>query len=92
MQAFLVLAAPFVVRAIFVYLGMGLLTFVGYQVAVNTLLTAVENGYSSLGSDVLSYLALAGVNTGFGYILAAVSIRVGALLAPKLTWDAVTPE
>lgn len=78
----MMLAGP-LARQVMISLGLAVVTYTGVDLAVNGLLDAAKAAWTgSLSADVVSYLALSGVNTGLSLLAGAISGRV-ALFATK---------
>lgn len=56
-------------------LGMGFVSFAGYAVVVNALVSSAQTAWNGIGGDTLVYLSLAGFPTGFGIILGCIVTR-----------------
>jgi len=65
-------------------LGVGTLTFYGYRTLVDELTQRVYDSYAGLPVDVLNLLALSGITTSLGIVLAALVIRATFVFSPKL--------
>lgn len=59
-----------------VSLGLGFVSFAAYASAADLIISTIQNNWSGIGSDVLSYLSLAGFPQGFGIILGSIVMRL----------------
>ncbi|GEM_PF-6815724 len=64
-------------------LGFGVLTFTGYKVAVDSIVSSVVNSVNSLPTEIYNIAALGGFVTGFGIVLAAIVARAGLLFLDR---------
>lgn len=69
------LVGPMLIQAL-IALGVGVLTVVGLDVALDQALSWITAGVGGLPSDMANVLALGGVFEGLSYIAGALSARV----------------
>jgi hypothetical protein len=65
-------------------LGVGVVTYVGVDLAVSSLLEQARSAYQGLPSDVAGYLSYGGVPTAFAIICGGLTARVTILSLKKL--------
>jgi len=65
-------------------LGIGLLTFGGYLLAVDQLRDLALSTYGGLPVAILAYADIAGVPLGMGYVVAAVVMRAAFDFMPRI--------
>lgn len=68
------IAAP-LVKNVLVALGIGMVTFAGFQLMVNQAKSWVQSSFSGLPSDVIAILGLAKVDVAVNIVFAAVITR-----------------
>ena len=71
-------------KKILASLGIGLVSFIGVQAAVGALLEQARAAWSGMGSEVASYLGLAGAHTALSVIAGAIVARVALMTLKKL--------
>lgn len=79
----LALAGP-LARQVLVSLGIGLVTFVGLDAAVNGALDAVKNNLGSLSGPMVQIFGMAGVFTAFSIIAGGVTAGVSMIALKRL--------
>ena len=90
MQAFLIgslgiLIKFFIVRMA-VSLGLSVVSFVGYAMALDWLADVVANAFMSLPNDILQILLIAGLGEGLGYLFGGFMFRVTMATMSKLAF------
>jgi len=81
--AFLAAMAGPLAKQVLMALGFGVVTFIGVDLALDSLLSVARAAWSgSLSADVAAYVAMAGINTGLSIIAGAMVGRV-TMLATK---------
>lgn len=73
------------VRRVLTALGIGMLTFAGFQVSVNAAKTYVQNNFSGLPSDVVQILGLLKFDIAVNIVFAAVITRAVIAGMDKVT-------
>lgn len=73
MSALISLIIKFAILRVIIGLGFGILTYGGVTYALNRGIAEIKTGYNSLPSDILNFMAIAGVPEYFGIVLGAVS-------------------
>lgn len=74
--AFLTLAAGPIARRALAGVGVGVVTYAGLDTALGGALDAARAAFNGLPSDVMGYVAHAGVHTCFAIIAGAITTRV----------------
>jgi Protein of unknown function (DUF2523) len=69
------IAGP-IARKVMVGLGVGTVTFLGLQTALNAAISAASSAYGSLAAVPAAFLAMSGFNTAIGIILGALVARL----------------
>lgn len=82
-QWLLSLAWP-LARRVLVQLGVGFVTYEAVSTAIDSMLDMSRSAYESGDSNVLVFLAIAGVPKVFGIIAGGISARVAFLASKKL--------
>ena len=77
--SFLVALSGPIVKTALRALGIGVLTMVGVDVALQSLLTVAKTAWGSFPAAVAAYVSLAGVNTGLSIIAGALIARVALI-------------
>jgi len=77
------LAGP-AIRKILASLGMGFVSFLGVQAALNAALSAAKSAWSGMGGDTLGLIELAGASTAISIIAGALTARLTLLAIKKL--------
>lgn len=80
-----VLIKFFIVR-LSVALGLSVVSFAGYAIALNWLADVVANEVLALPNDILQMLLIAGVGEGLGYLFGGFMFRVTMATMSKLTF------
>ena len=57
-------------------LGMGFISFAAYAAVGDLLISQIQSSWSGMGTDIISYLSLAGFGTGIGVILGCIVTRL----------------
>jgi hypothetical protein len=68
-------AGPLVKRALGA-LGIGVVSYVGVEVAVDTMLGAARSAWQGMPADIAAYMAYCGANQALGIIAGAIVARV----------------
>lgn len=64
-------------KRVLIALGIGVLTYGGYSVLVDSLKTHVIEKWGQIPTTTLNVLTLAGFTEAFGIVLGAIAVRVG---------------
>lgn len=84
MPAFLLaLVGPLAIRVL-AALGLGVVTLVGMDAAVNTIFNIISTQFSGLSGDVAGLLYLSGVPSGMAMILSALFARIAIVQGSKI--------
>lgn len=75
------LAGP-IARRVLLSLGLGVVTYVGLDVALSAALSSAKASLGALPADIAALLAIAGVNTAASILAGALTARV-AMIALK---------
>lgn len=78
------IASPIVIRVL-TQLGIGIVSYVGVEAAVNGLISLAHNSWSGLPAVVLQFMAIAGVNTALGIIAGGVTARLTTMVFKRFT-------
>lgn len=81
--AFILFALPAVLKKILGYLGLGFVSFTGFQFIINQLKTFVMSRFDSFPADVLNIILLAKVDVGISVIFAGMTISITIKLIAK---------
>jgi hypothetical protein len=82
--AFLSAFAGPIAKRVLISLGFGIISATGITTALNSLISAAQSYYSSVGSYAAGVLGLCGMGTALGMISAALVFRVTYDNLPKL--------
>lgn len=74
-----------VVGRVLIALGIGFVTYSGFDVAIGWLLDFIKANFSGMPSDVLSFLAWLWVDKAIGMMFSAYSVAIGFKLAGSTT-------
>lgn len=78
------LASP-IARQVMISLGLGVITFAGVDVAVNSILGQAKTAWAgSFTGDVAQLLAMAGANTALSIIAGAIIARVSMMVLKRI--------
>ncbi|CAG4882794.1 conserved protein of unknown function [Georgfuchsia toluolica] len=80
---FLIAIAVPIVKRVLIALGIGLITYGTYSVAVDQVRSAVLTQWGSLGSATAAILSLGGVGESLGIILGALASRAALMAAAR---------
>jgi len=75
------LAGP-IARRVLLSLGLGVVTYVGLDLALSAALSSAKSSLGALPADIAALLAIAGVNTAASILAGALTARV-AMIALK---------
>lgn len=78
------IASPIVIRVL-THLGIGIVSYIGVEAAVNGLISLAQNSWSGLPAVVLQFMAIAGVNTALGIIAGGVTARLTTMVFKRFT-------
>lgn len=78
------ISSPIVVRVLS-QLGIGIVSFIGVEAAVNQLISMAQSHWMGLPSVVLQFMAIAGLNTALGIIAGGVSARLTLMVFKRFT-------
>lgn len=67
---------PSLVARVLAALGMGVITVTGFNIAWNQLKAIIISNFQGFPADIAALAGLAGVGTGIGIILGAITARV----------------
>lgn len=74
--AFLTAAAGPLAKRVMTALGVGVVTYVGLDLAVGGLLAAARDSFNGMPADVMAYLAYARVPTAFAIVAGGITARL----------------
>jgi Na+-transporting NADH:ubiquinone oxidoreductase subunit NqrE len=79
---------PFIVRYIFIGLGVGAITFIGVSAAIDQLETYVAQAFSGLPANLAAMLSLARLDEALSLVVSAYAARVSILYSLKssISW------
>jgi Flp pilus assembly pilin Flp len=73
---------PFLISKIFGFIGIGLLAYVGLDIAIDAIETAIFAQFDNIGTDLLSILKIMGLLTGvkimFGAMSGVIALKIAA--------------
>lgn len=78
------IASPIVIRVL-IQLGIGIVSYVGVEAAVNQLISLAQNQWAGLPATVLQFMAIAGINTALGIIAGGVTARLSMMVFKRFT-------
>lgn len=78
------IASPIVIRVL-LQLGIGIVSYVGVEAAVNQLISLAQSQWAGLPAIVLQFMAIAGLNTALGIIAGGVTARLTTLALKRFT-------
>lgn len=73
-----------IARRVLVQLGIGFVTYEAVSTGIDSLLDMSRSAYAAGDSNVLVFLAIAGIPKAFGIIAGGISARVAYLASKKL--------
>lgn len=73
-----------IARQVLVSLGVGVVTMVGVDAALTSILGAAKAAWAGLPGAVAQYVALSGVNTGLALVAGACSARVSMMVLKSM--------
>lgn len=76
------ISTPIVVRVL-AQLGIGIVSYVGVEAAVNQLISLARTSWSGLPSLALQFMAIGGFNTALGIIAGGVTARLAFVLLKR---------
>lgn len=82
--SFLLLLTESLIGRIFVILGIGIVTYTGFQVGLDTVKGIITNSLGGLSGDVSSLIQLSGLPESMGMILSALSARIALMQISKI--------
>ncbi len=78
------IASPIAVRVL-TQLGIGIVSFVGVEAAVNQLISLAQSHWMGLPANVLQFMAIGGFNTALGIVAGGVSARLTLMVFKRFT-------
>lgn len=78
------IASPIAIRVL-TQLGIGVVSFIGVEAAVNQLISMAQSQWMGLPAVVLQFMAIAGLNTALGIIAGGVSARLTLMVFKRFT-------
>ncbi|WP_429200424.1 DUF2523 domain-containing protein [Aeromonas veronii] len=78
------IASPIVIRVL-LQLGIGIVSYIGVEAAVNGLISLAQSNWSGLPSIVLQFMAISGVNSALGIIAGGVTARLSTMVFKRFT-------
>jgi hypothetical protein len=81
--AFVLFALPHILEKILKYLGIGIVSYVGFDILIGKLKDVVFERFNSIPVDILSILQLAKVDKGLAILFASMTIAMTIKLATK---------
>jgi hypothetical protein len=81
---FLAAAAGPIAKRVLTSLGIGVVSFVGLDLAVGGALESARTAWSGLPSDVAAYLAVAGVGQALAIVCGGITARVAVITLKRL--------
>jgi hypothetical protein len=70
-SSWLVLAIPYLVWKVLQLLGIGVVTYYGFQAGIDLLETWIFSNFSNISTDMYSIMVIAGIPDGFAMVFAA---------------------
>lgn len=89
LSIFILWLAPSVVGTVIKLLGIGLISYVGFDLVISNLSDFLFEGFNSLPIDLLQILKLMRVDTGLNILFAAMSVSISIKLffsSTKMVW------
>jgi hypothetical protein len=74
---------PFIIKYLIVGFGIGVVTFVGVQTAVDVLETWIQGAFTGLPANIAAFLALARVDDACSLVFSAYASRISTLYGIK---------
>lgn len=74
--AFIVFALPWIVQKILVLLGVGIVTYVGFGVAISQIETYVFTNFNNLATDLLAIMLILHMDVGLKIMFAAMAMAL----------------
>lgn len=74
-----------VVGRVLLALGIGFVTYSGFDVAIDWLLQSIKDNFAGMPADILQFLAWLWVDKAIGMLFSAYSIAIGFKLAGSTT-------
>ncbi|MGY4025869.1 DUF2523 domain-containing protein [Aeromonas rivuli] len=78
------IASPIVIRVL-TQLGIGIVSFVGVEAAVNQFISLAQTHWLGLPANVLQFMAIGGFNTALGIIAGGISARLTLMVFKRFT-------
>ncbi|MNH08219.1 hypothetical protein D3C79_676280 [compost metagenome] len=78
------IASPIAVRVL-TQLGIGIVSYVGVEAAVNQLISLAQSQWMGLPAIALQFMAIGGFNTALGIIAGGVSARLTLMVFKRFT-------
>jgi hypothetical protein len=79
----LYVSGPIVVKVL-AMLGLGFVSYVGFDVALNLIFTEIQRNFGQIPADVMQLLYLSGLPAGMGIILSALFARIALVQVSKI--------
>lgn len=82
-QLLLYCTGPIVIRVL-TTLGLGVVSFVGFDSALNYIQSLIQSNFNALPADVAGFVFLSGIPTGMAMILSALFARIALMQLKKI--------
>ena len=74
--AFIIFALPWVIQKVLVLLGIGIVTYAGFGVAINQIETYVFTNFNNLATDLLAIMLILHVDVGLKIMFASMAMAL----------------
>lgn len=71
LKTFVIASIPYLLEKVVGLFGVGVVTYYGFDIAINQLETWVFNNFDNVASDMFSIMVIAGIPDGFKVVFAA---------------------
>lgn len=75
-----------IARRVIISLGLGVVSYLGLDSAVDGLLAQARQGWGTVSADVATYVAMCGANVGLALISGALIARTGLMALKRLVF------
>lgn len=82
-QLLLYLASPIAIR-VFSTIGLGIVTYVGFDTALTLVFNQIQTQFSAMPADIAGFVFLSGLPTGMAMILSALFARIALVQIQKI--------